>query len=173
MGIPIPGVIKAHPFLTVGGVIGVVVIVALLAGGGGNTGEYDAAYATPNDADALSQMGAQLNAAMAQIGAQRDVALNSNATQVTLAGIGADAARYAADKQTELESARLASIERTTIQTSTLAANLKQSEIEAQRFLTERGLLSQEKQTKLLVDSNTKLAEIAAKPKGLFSWLFG
>lgn len=175
MALPIPQIVKDHPFITVGGIVGVIVLVLLVSGGGGaSASDSGGGYAaTSSDADALSQLQAQLNASVANTQAQKEVALNQSAAQITLAQIGADAAKYAADKNYTLESEKINSAERQTVQISTLQANLQQAGIQAQQAINDRTLLSQEKQAQTLANTNIQLATIAAKPKGLFSFIFG
>jgi hypothetical protein len=175
MAFHVPEIIKRHPVISIGSAVAIVIVGVLIAssGGGSAASSTDTTSGSASDGDALSQINASLSAQMATVSAQKEVALNNNATQITLAGIGADSANYQTAKQAEVAEATLASQERTTIQTSTLAANVAQSQIQANENVSTAQIASQTAQTQAILQNNTQLAEIASKPKGLFSFLFG
>lgn len=162
MALPIPGVVKEHPYLTIGGIVGVVLLFVIINGASGAAVDTSASGDSGSVMDPMAAINAQLAAHSSDVAAAQAVQQNENATKITLAQLNSADARYAADKAAELQEASLHTQE-----------VLAQAQLAAQQNITTATLNAQTAQTNAILKNNTELAKIAAQPKGLFSWLFG
>lgn len=171
--------VKAHPVAIGGGVIGILVIFFIASNAGGGA----AAEASPGVDDGQMNAGVQLQQLQS---AYADSASKTAASlQLGMAALASQ------DKQAELSA-------HSTDYANTLAATVAQKGLEAQTFVstltaqvegeriandraataeqfaTIRAQSAQQtKQTKTILAAQVKQAEIAARPKGLFSFIFG
>lgn len=163
--------VKQHPIMTVGGVIGVVVIVAMLSSG--QTVADDAGGYVQSPVDPNAALNAQVSLASMATAAQKEIELNRNATSLQIAQLAsaqADADRTAMSslRERELQSQETLGLAQFNLQEILGKAQMEYN-LQAQQDANEAQLT----QFRLLMKNNAKLAEIAAAPKGLFSFLFG
>ena len=176
-------IVKAHPIAT--GVVVVVVIGAvLLFSGGGDSVSYAESGSAPGDelsaGLAMQQLQASLSAKSMEIAAQKEVAINENATQLTLAQLAKDVAIQQGAWAYNVEESRLASEERVTTSTNTLTAALKQKELENERAASDAQFATIKAQSDAILDmskinaqTQLNIVKEQNKPRGLFSFLFG
>jgi hypothetical protein len=171
------GFVKSHPVMTGVGVVGIIGLVFLLSSSGGGDGSVDNSSTSDVAAGtALQQYQLQAQAQQSAIGAQRDVALAEQSTALKIAELSASTRVQELNAQKEIG---LAGIDAGKY-TSALQAQLSRESINADKAKdanTTATLMAQIKSsqqtTMAALNAQTQQAQIAAKPKGLFSWLFG
>lgn len=176
--------VKAHP---VGVGIGVVVVigVVLLVSSTGSTEYVSAGNGTSSDQSIaaglqLQSIQSQASTAQMQIGAERELGMAGIAASLEAKKLETDASITLASLATNLGLAQIGSQEKITLQESSLGYQAKAAEIQAQRdrdialtsSITAQAQ-AQAQQTRDILAAQTKQAEIAARPKGLFSFIFG
>lgn len=174
-------IVKKHPVITTVGVV--VVFGAVLMFSSGGTTEYaDDAGASGEMAGAiaLQQMQAAFQMKSLEVGAAKEVALNESATKVTLAQLQRDVALKDLEYSFNYQTAKLGAEERTTTLVSTLQAKTAADQIKANADATAAMFANIKSQqdaaatlAKVNAQTQVQLAEINARPRGLFSFLFG
>lgn len=178
-------IVKKHPIAT-GVVIVVVVGAVLLFSGGDSTATYadSGGGYDPNGelsaAAAMQQVQAQLSARSMELQAQKEVALNEQATQIELAKLAKDAAITTGSWAYQIEESRIAAQEREGTLINTLTANLREKELANEAAQTTAQFATIQAQSAALLESQKlnsqtqlNIVKEQNKPRGLFSFLFG
>jgi hypothetical protein len=170
--------VKEHPVITIGGVVGVVVIVLMLNNAGGAPADTGASYASYNDPTATAN--AQMAAMSLQVNAAKEVELNKNATALSIAQLSAaqaDAERLSnqALRERELQSQEtLGALSIGANKEIQLAGLSTQERVAASMSDIQKTALNAQQETaRIMANAQIEQARIASQPKGLFSWLFG
>jgi hypothetical protein len=160
---------KAHPIAATVGVIIFGVVLMFMGGGSQATSVDGGADGELAGSIALQQMQAQLQARQYEVGAQKEVALNTTAAQLTAAQLAKEVAMFEGANARAIEEARLAAAERTTTLVSTLEAKNASDRLKAETdmFNATQATIRAQQQAAL------QLAEINSRPRGLLSFLFG
>lgn len=188
--------IKAHPWLTGAGVITVIAGTWILTSPGTDTSGAIATTGGTSDAQiaaGLQIQGASLAAQShsEEIQAARDVAIAHDAAALAVATLQSHTQDNANVLAANIAYETTAASERVTTLTTTLQAHNDAARIEADAAETASQYATIQAQTQAQVNlaaqyaqsqaqlvaannaAQVQLAEIAARPKGLFSWLFG
>jgi len=164
---------KKYPFIIGGVIIGIVVLVALIGGGGGAADDSTAVAGSSDGQIAaglqLQQIQAQSQTASAQIAAEREISLAGIAAALTGKQIDAEVSYNTNVLAAGIAEKTLASQQ---VQSSMqLNAELEKVKAEKETQLATVGALSN--QATAATNASVRMAEIAAQPKGLLSWIFG
>lgn len=171
---------KKHPVGVGIGVIAIIGVVLIVSSAGGGT-EYVASDGTSSDGQV--QAGLQLQAL--QIQASGQAAQVAADREVSLASIAAGlAARQLETQSADTQTAIAANVAQQQISAGVQVSSMQLANEAAQIAASKEIQLGQQltitkqseyqvQQTQAILNSQTEQAKIAAKPKGLFSWLFG
>lgn len=118
-------IVKAHPVLTIGGVIGVVVLVMLVSSG--SAAASDGGSVASASVDPMAALNAQIAAHSADVQASKEIALDTNAANLKVAQMNSDSALAVATLQ-EHQNELALHLQETQAQ---LAAGVSQSQIAA------------------------------------------
>jgi hypothetical protein len=162
---------KAHPVAVGGGLLAAVVVVVMVLNAGGGGAATVTASPQGDASTGAALQAAQLSAQVRgqEISATAAMKESDNFTALAIAELQALISGRSIDAQREIAGLQIAADQATTINGQTLAAQVanKQTDAQVENARAMYGTINA--QTAALV----KQSEIAAQPKGLFSWLFG